>query len=272
MKERNGTKYPIVLVHGMGIRDRKRISSWGRVPKALTDAGYTVFQGEQDANASVADNARMLQARMEEILAECGCDKVNIIAHSKGGLDARHMISQLGMGDKVATLSTVSTPHNGSKTMDVLLKFPKPLLRFGCAVTDGVMRLAGDTHPHTYEVIHSFSTAAAAEFNRTNRDDERVVYQSYSFVMKHWYSDLLMLLPHAVVYAIEGKNDGLLTPAATRHGRYRGVYTGNGRRGISHWDEVDFRRRRLSAKCGEQVSDIALFYIAVAEELKTMGF
>src|SRR5436190_277798 len=51
------------------------------------------------------------------------CDgKVIIIAHSMGGLDARYMISRLGMADRVAALVTLSTPHHGSPYADWCLK------------------------------------------------------------------------------------------------------------------------------------------------------
>ena len=38
-------------------------------------------------------NARHLARRVDEILTETRCEKLNLIAHSKGGLGARHLIS-----------------------------------------------------------------------------------------------------------------------------------------------------------------------------------
>lgn len=63
------TKYPILLVHGVFFRDLKRIL---------------------------------------EILKETGAEKVNIIAHSKGGLDSRSAICFEGMDQNVASLTTIS--------------------------------------------------------------------------------------------------------------------------------------------------------------------
>jgi len=37
--------------------------------------------------------------------------KVHLFAHSMGGLDARHMITHLGMANRVRTLTTIGTPH-----------------------------------------------------------------------------------------------------------------------------------------------------------------
>ena len=39
---------------------------------------------------------------------------MHLIAHSMGGLDARHMIVREGMAERVASLTTVGTPHNGT--------------------------------------------------------------------------------------------------------------------------------------------------------------
>ncbi len=267
-----GTKYPIFLLHGLGIRDNRHLNSWGRIPKQLCARGCRVYQACQDANGSVTDNARVIKARILEVLRETGAEKVNIIAHSKGGLDARYMITHLDMGGRVASLTTVATPHHGSKTLDRVLRIPRPLLKAGCAATDLFMRLLGDRRPKTFEVIHEFRTAQARQFNRDVPDDPRVYYQSYGFYLRHWHSDLLILVPHLAVSAIEGPNDGLLTPDAVRWGNYRGTYCGNGRRGVSHYDEVDLRRRPLTRKTGPQISDIPDFYSQIAADLQKRGF
>ena len=52
------------------------------------------------------------------VLEETGARKLNLIAQSMGGLDARFAISRLGMADRIATLVTVSTPHRGSAIAD----------------------------------------------------------------------------------------------------------------------------------------------------------
>lgn len=46
--------------------------------------------------------------------------KVNVIAHSMGGLDARYLISALGE-TRVASLTTISTPHAGSRVANEVL-------------------------------------------------------------------------------------------------------------------------------------------------------
>ena len=80
------TKYPLLLVHGVFFRDSVNFNYWGRIPKELLSNGATVFYGNHQSAASIADSAGELAARIRQIVAETNCEKVNIIAHSKGGL------------------------------------------------------------------------------------------------------------------------------------------------------------------------------------------
>ena len=55
---------------------------------------------------------------------------------------------------------------------------------------------------------------------------------------------------------------------------FRGVRTSTRKRGISHADVVDIRRRRFTGKApasDNEVSDIVPFYVGVVKELKEMG-
>ena len=168
------TQYPIFFVHGMGVRDFKHINSWGRIPSILQKNGFTVFQGMQDANGTIEDNAEVLKKSILAATNQTGCEKVNVIAHSKGGLDARYMISHLDMAEKIASLTTIQTPHHGSKTVDWLLRFPPSLVKLGCVITDIFMRMLGDKNPKTYEVIQYFKTTVMAEFNAKTPDSPKV--------------------------------------------------------------------------------------------------
>ena len=134
------------------------------------------------------------------------------------------------------------------------------------------MRALGDKKPKTYEVIQYFKTAVMADFNSKTPDSPQVYYQSFAFIMKQWNSDILIWLPYLVVKHIEGDNDGLLSPDAVKWGDFKGTYSGNSRRGVSHYDEVDLRRQRLTRKDGDQISDMPRFYLLVAKNLAERGF
>ena len=91
--------------------------------------------------------------------------------------------------------------------------------------------------------------------------------------MKKPSSDIFLLFANLVVDKIEGENDGLLTPNSAKWGDFKGVYYGAGRRGISHCDEVDMRRRPFSKKSdGNGVLDIIDVYKKIFTELEYRGF
>ncbi len=266
------TKYPILLVHGMGFRDRKRINYWGRIPKALEQQGNQIFYGHQDANGSIEDNALVIRDRILQIITETGAEKINVICHSKGGLDTRYAVCHYGLEDKIASITTIQTPHNGSKTMDLLMKIPDIIVKIIAKLTDLWLGLLGDRKPNTYRLFHSLTTKEAAKFNSENIISPHIYCQSYAFVMKNAFSDIFFLITYPFVYLIEGQNDGLLTPDAVKWGNFRGIVESNSNRGISHCDEVDMRRWRLNKKSGDGVTDIVDFYLTMADELSKKDF
>ena len=54
------TEYPILLVHGLGMKDTFFMKSFGRIDRILRIQGYTVFKSRIDAFGSVETNARQL--------------------------------------------------------------------------------------------------------------------------------------------------------------------------------------------------------------------
>lgn len=266
------TKYPIMLIHGAGFRDRKYPNYWGRIPKSLEKQGATLYYGHQDSWGNIEYNAGVLKDNLNKILSETNCEKVNVIAHSKGGVEARYMISSLGMADKIASLTTIATTHHGSKTIDLLSKLPKWLYKIAAFFTNLFFRMLGDKKPDFYTASRQFTTVHMKTFNEQNPDMPSVYYQSYAAVMKNPFSDLFMFWTNLFVGFIEGENDGLVTPESATWTNFKGILRGTTRRGISHADEVDVRRMNFTKKTSEnRISDIRKFYIDIVSELKQMG-
>ena len=120
MKQDCKTKYPILLAHGLAAPDSGvRHPPWGRGPQLLRDRGAVVYMGGQDAWGSIENGAARLEQVLYRMLQEQDCSRVNIIAHSKGGLEARYLISTLGHGRHVASLTMLSTPNRGSRVAAV---------------------------------------------------------------------------------------------------------------------------------------------------------
>lgn len=267
------TKYPILMLHGVGFRDLKWPLYWGRIPGVLSGMGAELFYGQQDSWARVEDNAKTVKARIRQILDETGAEKVNIIAHSKGGLEARMAASSLGMGGQIASITTIGTPHWGSKTIDRLLKAPDSLFNIAAFAVDNWIGLIGDTKPDFFAVCRDFSTAWAEQFNRANPDVPGVYYQSFAGVMRSPLSDVNLSTANLIVKLIEGENDGLVSVESARWGERFTQLRGRTNRGVSHYDEIDFRRAPLSAKDdGDGVADICGVYRQIVTDLAARGF
>lgn len=266
------TEYPILLVHGIGFRDNKFLNYWGRIPKELEREGATIYYGNQDSWGSVESNAETIKKTIETILNETGKSKVNIIAHSKGGLDCRYLIASLEMAPYVASLSTISTPHHGSKALDILSKFPKFIVKIVSFFVNLWFRILGDKHPDFLSTVTLLNTKNMILFNQQNQDQEGVYYQSFGFKMKNSFSDWFLFFPHLVLQLIEGDNDGIVSVNAAVWTNYQGTFSGQNRRGVSHLDEVDFRRRNFRKKNDNPgITDIRLFYKEILKDLKTRG-
>lgn len=261
------TQYPLLLVHGIGFRDLRYFNYWGRIPRELTRYGATIYYGNQEAFGTIVSNGEDIKAKIFEIMAETGAAKVNILAHSKGGLDSRYAISQLGMDQYVASLTTFNTPHRGSKLVDFACGLlPESIYCLIARIYDRMFTRFGDRHPDFYTSVKQLGTKGSQEFNEHNVDSPQVYYQSYATIMKHCFSDLLLTIPYGIIYPQEGKNDGLVCIESAKWGEFKGVITNRYRRGISHGDIIDLKREDYRG------FDVIERYVQIVSELKQRGY
>jgi len=218
------TNLPIVLVHGIARFDilfvvlRKRlhlpdtavdgIQYFKGIKTELENHGFTVFHPNQSFSGSVDLRADQLRDHVNEILSRTGAAKVHLIGHSMGGLDSRHMIVDKGMADRVASLTTIGTPHHGSPVAvhlqgggSLLLKTLRAVLNLD---VDGVADLTPD---------------ACEKFNARAQDFEAksgILYQTYSS-KEHWTKVFAPLIPAwMLVDREEGENDGVVSVASQK--------------------------------------------------------
>jgi len=256
-------KYPVVLVHGVQAHDRgKPKKFWGRIPAELEKNGIKVFYGKTDAWGDYESNAKMLHDTIEKILQETKCEKVNIIAHSKGGLDSRYCIWKYDYGDKVASLTTISTPHHGAELADSIIRKKITHSKMGKKALATYGKLYGDVNPDLYTVFYQLTTDYMKKFNEDVFMDERVYYQSIYTVMESPYDDLLFFTTYRYIKKVNGDNDGIVSEYSAKWGS--NIIKIEGR--ISHVDILDHRKRRIS---GINIPDI---YIKIVNDLCGMGF
>lgn len=262
------TKYPILLVHGVFFRDYRYVNYWGRIPRELTRNGATIYYGGQQSAAAVEDSGKELAARIRQIVEETGCGKVNIIAHSKGGLDSRAAIAHQGMGPYVATLTTINTPHRGCIFAEYLLhKIPETVRQRIADTYNAALKRLGDENPDFLAAVTDLTASACQERNAVTPDDPAVVYESVmSWCRKARHGKFPLNMTHPIVRHFDGRNDGLVAVDSARWGSRFTLLEPVGSRGISHGDVVDLNRENIPG------FDVREFYVNLVADLKKRGF
>jgi len=283
-------RYPILLGHGFG--GSSSHLTFNAVDVALRKDGHHVVLGDVPPFAPVAVRAKVLADEVDALLADTGAEKVNLISHSMGGLDARELVAVLGYGDRVASVTTISTPHRGSAVADVGLELVKG------ASDDALDALAtafGKTfsqHVDETELraaLTDLAEASAEAFNDGHPDDPRVTYQSWAGVSSvacipnpadaEACEGLLLAHPgradcmDAVLAPMAGfvahgnelrPNDGLVTVDSAKWGTFRGCVPAD------HADEIgQFGDPARNTRTG---FDYVRFYRNLAYDLAAQGF
>ena len=258
------TRYPIVLVHGLAMKDCFFMKAWGRIDRIMRIQGYTVYKSDIDAFGTVESNAAQLKAEIDAILRETGAGKVNIIAHSKGGLDAKYMIRELGMAPCVASLTTLCTPHRGAPIASFIMRFPKFAVKYVAFWVDGVYRILGDRQPDSFTACEELKRVDTLETEMLDVADG-ILCQSFSAAMEpDSQADFVMAIPLMFSRFIEkGRvSDGLVPRDSAIFGNYRGDCIDGS---VSHTEIVDFMVR------DKKRDKIFAFYSALCEELVRAG-
>jgi triacylglycerol lipase len=198
-------KYPIILCHGMG-GDKPFLKYWTGIQTDLIEQKCQVHKTTVLRYATVYRRAESLKDQVLRIQDELKVEKVNLVAHSMGGLDSRHFISNLGGHKVVASLTTIGTPHRGSAYAD-----------FWHQIGDKVyleqllhMLMSGALRNLTSEWLNTV-------FNPQTPDHPDVKY--YSIVgWKDFKPPHILYIPYRIINAKEGKNDGLVSVTSARWG------------------------------------------------------
>lgn len=123
-------KDPVIVVPGFTTGP---IVSIGYLPlvERLEGAGYdvTLLVYPDYGLGDIHANAQRLANTVASVRARTGAAKVDLVAHSMGGLVSRDYVKNLGGSTKVDSLITMGTPHYGTD-LAVLAKF----LTFGSCI------------------------------------------------------------------------------------------------------------------------------------------
>jgi triacylglycerol lipase len=223
--------YPIVLAHGvcrfdallndtlnLDNNDNPELDNlhyFKGIRTMLKNKGYVVYHSKVTWAAGVDKRADELRKNLLNILKETRAEKVNIIAHSMGGLDARHMMfndrNDGEIHQRVASLTTISTPHEGSPFADWGVDNLTPLQRFIqklgvdlSALKDLRTELCKTFNEH--QDVREFETACKGT----------IKFQTYAGKQDFWGVFSGLKIPFEIIRKTEGENDGMVSVRSAR--------------------------------------------------------
>ncbi len=264
------TKYPVLMVHGIFFRDWQFFNYWGRIPKTLQRYGAQVYYGKQQSSQTIAVCAQELTEQIHAVLAQTGAEKVNIIAHSKGGLDSRYAIAELGIAPYVASLTTINTPHHGCAWVDHQLKTLPPALVRGIANRyDRIFRRLGDKTPDFLGGVRDLTQERCAAFNEKYPIDPTIPHHCIMSEMRSVTSAPFPLWLGYLCnkqYDKKALCDGLVpVESAKLEGVPFTMIPRTKYRGVSHADMIDLSRENIKD------FDVREFYVNLLKDLKDRG-
>jgi pimeloyl-ACP methyl ester carboxylesterase len=101
---------PILLVHGLG----GNRGLWWPLRLFLRMNGHRRVYAFGYEDGTIERHAEDLKGFVDQVLQTTGEAQVDIVAHSLGGLISRYAIQRLGLSERVRTLVTLATPHQGT--------------------------------------------------------------------------------------------------------------------------------------------------------------
>ena len=249
--------FPVVLHHGLfGTGDVRvgpvTISYFRGIDRAIAGRGHPLIVTKVHPSSSVANRAMQLKANVLRSLSATGRtgQKVILIGHSMGGLDARYAVAKLGLAEHVAAVVTVTTPHRGSPFADWAVRNVMDRL--------GVGRVLNLLHLDV-GAIADLTTDRCAAFNDRVADVPGIRYFSVS-ASRPWHRmPPFALHSHAVIRAAEGENDGLVSVRSSAWGTHLGTWPAD------HWHTIN--RRYLPEISAEPTGNIIPYWLRLLDRV-----
>ena len=250
---------PIVLHHGLlGSGDLSlgplRISYFRNIDRAISQRGHPVIVSRVHPTGSIELRARQLKVNILKGLKHHNLprdSRVLIIAHSMGGLDARFMIAELGMAERVAALLSITCPHRGSPYADWCVEHLGQ--RLGCGRVLDMMGL-------DVRAISDLTTLSCRQFNREVKNVAGVQYFSVSAARPWHRVPPWAIHAHKVVTDAEGDNDSLVSVKSSTWGTHLGVWPADHFHTINH---------RMVMEIKQPTGDITPYWMEAIEKVKS---
>jgi len=234
-------EYPVLLCHGYGaIASLVKPSPLYDVALLLRSHNVLTYAPNIVPYAKIETRAQSWVQRIEELTERAPGGKVNIIAHSMGGLDMRYALSQYDIADHVASFTTISTPHRGTSLAELTLKTPEAIRD---KLADFLDWMGDRIYPHT----KSDSVGSAAQltreyivenFNPKITDVSNIPYYSYTSAVGKGTDEPIRVIAryqNKHIFENEGPNDGMVSVESAKWGEH--IETSR----LSHLEQMNMR-------------------------------
>lgn len=222
MKENLNLKYPIVLIHGLGALGKiGPFEYFYKIPEWLKEHQNRVHVVNLGLWNSIDHCALELDKAMKSIFPG---EKVNLIGHSMGGLNARLFTSRFDQGARVASVTTIGTPNRGTSIVDHFLEL------FLNEVVDKTEFIAKKMHLSHEGFLQVSKKSFAEYFHHSVVDVPTVAYFSAtsiipSPIMLHSLPGFWITEP--ILKHYEGDNDGFVSLESAQWGTHICTYKGD---------------------------------------------
>jgi triacylglycerol lipase len=232
------TYHPIVLAHGMsGFKSIGPVTYFKEIKEHLESLGYKIYLTQVDPFNPPEVRGRELALQLKNIYKK-EKRKLNIIAHSQGGLDSRFAIAHYNLGKEIITLTTIGTPHHGTTIASVALltmpEFARSLFDFFALIYGCYLGFCHDQDIKK-EILSMSPEYMENIFNPNTPNDPNVFYYSYAGISGKWANepvDPYLEVPTKILDIFEGPNDGMVSVESAKWGKFIGIVYAD------HLDEV----------------------------------
>ena len=183
---------PILLVHGIISSGQTWFPLWNSQLSAAHVPFLTInlpSMGFRD----IETNSQFIATTVATLKKQWGVDKINIVAHSKGGLDARDYMERHKR--EVERIVQIGSPNAGSPLADDIHNLTKHLHR--------LQTLLNGFAPIEYVL----TTTYMKEYNSTHGYDETARYSAIAGV---WHPKLFEISLWRLLTFLVGKGDGIV--------------------------------------------------------------
>lgn len=260
------TNQPVVLMHGFGVgASFRRDGHLHEEAMHLRSRGVRAAAPNVSPYNTVRARCQMWESRLERVLEETQSDRLSVIAHSMGGLDARHLITKRGWHDVVDVLVTVATPHRGSPVASLILQQPKSVRDWLGDMADWLgTHVLKDGSANVRQALRELTPEhVETTFNEEVPNHPDVQYWSYGCQAGTGTDipiDPIFRYFNSYLFERDGVNDGMVSVKSARWGQYLGTINAD------HARQVGIKST-LAAPF-----DSNAFYASIAERLAEHGF